>query len=42
MVMNGLAIGYRINVEEKVLVSELGDDYVRYMKNTKRLIPFVY
>ena len=39
--ISGLAIGYRIHIEEKVLVSELGDDYVQYMKRTKRLIPFV-
>jgi protein-S-isoprenylcysteine O-methyltransferase Ste14 len=37
----GLAIGYRIHVEEKFLISELGDDYVQYMKRTKRLIPFI-
>jgi protein-S-isoprenylcysteine O-methyltransferase Ste14 len=37
----GLAIGYRILVEEKFLASELGDGYVQYMKRTKRLIPFV-
>jgi protein-S-isoprenylcysteine O-methyltransferase Ste14 len=37
----GLAYGYRIYVEEKVLISELGDDYVKYSKRTKRLIPYV-
>ncbi len=42
LVMSGLALGYRIHIEEKVLVSELGDDYVQYMKRTKRLIPFVF
>lgn len=42
LVMNGVAFGYRMQVEEKVLVSELGDDYVQYMKRTKRLIPFVF
>ncbi len=40
-VILSLAIGYRIQVEEKFLVSELGDDYIQYMKRTKRLIPFV-
>ena len=40
-VMNGIAFGYRMHIEEKVLVSELGDDYVQYMKRTKRLIPFI-
>ena len=42
VVISGLGIGYRIRVEEKVLVSELGDDYIRYMKRTRRLIPFVF
>jgi protein-S-isoprenylcysteine O-methyltransferase Ste14 len=41
MVISGLAIGYRIYIEEKVMVLELGDDYVQYMKRTKRLIPYV-
>jgi len=29
-------------VEESVLVSELGDEYVKYTKRTKRLIPIFY
>jgi protein-S-isoprenylcysteine O-methyltransferase Ste14 len=37
----GAAIAYRIGIEERFLVSELGDDYIRYMKRTKRLIPFI-
>jgi protein-S-isoprenylcysteine O-methyltransferase Ste14 len=41
IVMIGLAIGYRIHIEEKFLVSDIGDDYIRYMKRTKKLIPFV-
>jgi protein-S-isoprenylcysteine O-methyltransferase Ste14 len=41
IVILGLAIGYRIHIEEKFLVSDLGDDYIRYMKRTKKLIPFV-
>jgi protein-S-isoprenylcysteine O-methyltransferase Ste14 len=40
LVIFGLALGYRIHVEEKFLVSELGDDYIQYMKKTKQLIPF--
>jgi protein-S-isoprenylcysteine O-methyltransferase Ste14 len=36
-----LGYGYRMLVEEKVLVSELGDRYVDYMKRTKRIIPFL-
>jgi protein-S-isoprenylcysteine O-methyltransferase Ste14 len=41
VVISGLAIGYRIHIEEKVMVLELGDDYVQYMKRTKRLIPYI-
>ena len=38
----GLAFGYRIHVEEKILVAELGESYTLYMRRTKkRLIPFV-
>ena len=35
----GLVYGYRIFIEEKVLISELGNSYAEYMKRTKRLIP---
>lgn len=41
LIMFILAYGYRIHIEEKFLVSELGDDYIQYMKRTKRLIPFL-
>jgi protein-S-isoprenylcysteine O-methyltransferase Ste14 len=36
-----ISFGYRIRVEEKALLSELGDNYANYMKRTKRLIPFL-
>jgi protein-S-isoprenylcysteine O-methyltransferase Ste14 len=36
------AFAYRVHVEEKFLVDELGDDYVRYMAKTKRIIPYVW
>jgi protein-S-isoprenylcysteine O-methyltransferase Ste14 len=36
-----LAFAYRVKVEEKLLTGELGDDYLQYMKRTKRLIPFI-
>jgi len=39
--MFAVAFGYRMSVEEKILSSELGQDYVSYMQRTKRLIPFV-
>lgn len=37
----GIVYGYRIFVEEKVLISELGNSYVEYMKRTKRVIPYL-
>ena len=33
---------YRISVEERMLVSELGDDYIRYQRRTRKLIPVLY
>ncbi len=33
--------GYRIHVEEAFLMQELGDEYVAYAKETKRIIPFL-
>jgi protein-S-isoprenylcysteine O-methyltransferase Ste14 len=36
-----LAYGYRIHIEEKVLIKELGDPYVEYKKRTKRIIPYI-
>jgi protein-S-isoprenylcysteine O-methyltransferase Ste14 len=35
----GIVYGYRIFAEEKVLISELGNSYVEYMKRTKRGVP---
>jgi protein-S-isoprenylcysteine O-methyltransferase Ste14 len=36
-----LGYGYRMFVEEKVLLSQLGESYGEYMKRTKRIIPFL-
>jgi protein-S-isoprenylcysteine O-methyltransferase len=33
---------YRMNVEEKTLITALGDEYLEYSRHTKRLIPGVY
>jgi len=33
--------GYRMRVEEKTLLSELGENYASYMKRTKRIIPYL-
>jgi protein-S-isoprenylcysteine O-methyltransferase Ste14 len=37
-----LAIIYRINIEESVLIQEFGESYFLYMSKTKKLIPGVY
>lgn len=34
-------VGYRIYVEERALVRELGESYSTYMRRTKRLVPFL-
>jgi protein-S-isoprenylcysteine O-methyltransferase Ste14 len=36
-----LAFSYRIKVEKRVLLENLGASYQEYMRRTKRLIPFV-
>jgi len=33
---------YRISVEEKMMVEELGEDYVQYQRRSRKLVPFVY
>lgn len=33
---------YRMKIEESMLIERFGDEYLDYMKRTKRLIPFVY
>lgn len=33
---------YRIRVEEKTMTEKFGDEYRRYAKSTKRLIPYLY
>ncbi len=37
-----LTFGYRINVEEKLLISKLNGEYIQYMAKTKRLIPYIF
>jgi protein-S-isoprenylcysteine O-methyltransferase Ste14 len=36
-----IGYSYRIHVEERALVENLGDPYRSYMKRTKRLLPFL-
>jgi protein-S-isoprenylcysteine O-methyltransferase len=44
LMMIPICIGYiyRIKVEEKFLLEQLGEKYLDYQKRTKRLIPMVY
>jgi protein-S-isoprenylcysteine O-methyltransferase Ste14 len=37
----GVFYGNRIRIEERFLASELGDEYVQYMKSVKRIIPHI-
>jgi protein-S-isoprenylcysteine O-methyltransferase Ste14 len=37
----GIVYGHRFFVEEEVLINELGNSYVDYMKRTKRIIPYL-
>jgi protein-S-isoprenylcysteine O-methyltransferase len=37
-----VAYGYRIHVEERMLVASLGEPYVEYRRTTARLVPFVW
>lgn len=44
LMMIPVAIAYinRINVEERFMVEQLGENYLDYQKRTKRMIPMVY
>ncbi len=37
-----LTFGYRIHIEEKLLISKLNGEYIKYMAKTKRLIPYIF
>jgi Putative protein-S-isoprenylcysteine methyltransferase len=42
MIPTTLGYLYRIKVEERFMVEQLGEDYLSYQKRTKRLIPVIY
>ena len=44
LMMIPIAIGYiyRINVEERFMIEQLGENYLDYQKRTRRIIPKVY
>jgi protein-S-isoprenylcysteine O-methyltransferase Ste14 len=33
---------FRMDIEEKLLISVFGEEYKKYKRTTKRLIPFIY
>jgi protein-S-isoprenylcysteine O-methyltransferase Ste14 len=35
-------LAYRIHVEERVLLDGLGEEYARYMRQTNRLVPYLW
>ena len=42
--MTPITLGYlyRIKVEERFMIEQLGEDYLNYHERTKRLIPFIF
>ena len=42
LVCVGIAYAYRISVEESVLAAALGVPYQKYMRRTRRLVPFLF
>ena len=41
-IASAIVVGYRISVEEKALISELGEQYILYSRRAKRLVPFIF
>jgi len=41
LIVSGIVYRYRISVEEKALVEQFGNEYVAYVHDTKKLIPFI-
>ena len=37
-----IVYGYRVGVEERALLAVIGDPYRRYMRRTKRFVPFLF
>jgi len=33
---------FRIKIEENMLIEKFGDEYREYMKDTKKIIPFIF
>ncbi len=42
MIIGSFFLLFRINIEERMLVEQFGEQYKEYQKRTKRIIPFLY
>jgi len=42
MISIGIGYIYRIKVEERFMIEQIGEKYLNYQKRTKRLIPMIY
>jgi protein-S-isoprenylcysteine O-methyltransferase Ste14 len=42
VLVGGLFLPFRIEIEERMLLEEYGEEYEEYKKRTKKLIPYVY
>ena len=42
MIVVAIAYGYRVRVEERALAEVIGEPYRRYMRRTKRFVPFAF
>lgn len=41
IIMSSIAYSYRIHREENLLITKFGNEYIKYMKRTKKLIPYI-
>ncbi len=42
VLVGGLFLPFRIEIEERMLLEEFGEEYEEYRKRTKKLIPYIY
>jgi protein-S-isoprenylcysteine O-methyltransferase Ste14 len=42
MIPIAVGYGYRIKVEERFMTEQMGENYLKYKKRTKRLIPMIF
>jgi protein-S-isoprenylcysteine O-methyltransferase Ste14 len=42
VLVGSLFLPIRIQIEERLLLEEFGQEYEKYRKKTKKLIPYIY